>query len=165
MAACFADRAEAGRQLAEKLTAYRDCNDVVVLALPRGGVSVACEVATRLHLPLDVSLCANSAFPGMRSWRWARSHRAAFALSTKVELPTLSPRPREAPWWFNLYDEWKSTAVAISEPETFTVVFYGSKIFCCKTAQLSETPREPVCLGLVLKNRLRNIAKTCAKTG
>ena len=46
MAACFADRAEAGRQLAEKLTAYRDRNDVLVLALPRGGAPVAYEVVT-----------------------------------------------------------------------------------------------------------------------
>jgi hypothetical protein len=46
----------------------------------------------------------------------------------------------------------------------FTVIFYGSTVFCCKTAQLSETPRESVCLGLALKNRLRNITKTCAKT-
>jgi hypothetical protein len=53
---------------------------------------------------------------------------------------------------------------ALSKPKTFTVVFYGSKIFCCKTAQLSETPRESICFGLALKNRLRNIAKTCAKT-
>ena len=64
MAACFADRAEAGRQLAEKLTAYRDCNDVVVLALPRGGVSVACGVATRLHLPLDVFILRKLGIPG-----------------------------------------------------------------------------------------------------
>jgi hypothetical protein len=35
--------------------------------------------------------------------------------------------------------------------------------FCCKTAQISETPRKSVCLGLALKNRLPNIAKTCAK--
>src|SRR2546423_2151938 len=64
MAACFADRAEAGRQLAEKLTAYRDCNDVVVLALPRGGVPVAYEVATRLHLPLDVFVVRKLGIPG-----------------------------------------------------------------------------------------------------
>jgi hypothetical protein len=46
----------------------------------------------------------------------------------------------------------------------FTVVFYGSKTSCCKPAQLSETPRESVCLGLPVKNGLRNIAKTCAKS-
>jgi|GEM_PF-4540711 len=46
----------------------------------------------------------------------------------------------------------------------FTVVFYGAELFGCKTAQLSEAPRKSVWLALALKNRLRNIAKTCAKT-
>jgi hypothetical protein len=50
------------------------------------------------------------------------------------------------------------------QAQTFTVVFYGSKIFCCKTAQLSETLRKSVCVHLALKNRLRNIAKSCANT-
>jgi hypothetical protein len=40
--------------------------------------------------------------------------------------------------------------------EPFTVVFYGSKTFCCKTAQFSERRREPICLALPLKSRLRN---------
>jgi hypothetical protein len=48
--------------------------------------------------------------------------------------------------------------------EIFTVIFYGLEVFDCKTAQLSETLRESLCLGLALKNRLRNIAKICAKT-
>ena len=44
----FRDRREAGRVLAEKLAAYANRPDVVVLALPRGGVPVAYEVARRL---------------------------------------------------------------------------------------------------------------------
>jgi putative phosphoribosyl transferase len=49
----FVDRADAGRHLAQRLRHLRDA-DVVVLALPRGGVPVAFEVAQELHAPLDV---------------------------------------------------------------------------------------------------------------
>ncbi|WP_261513399.1 phosphoribosyltransferase [Burkholderia multivorans] len=51
---CFADRADAGNQLAAALHAYAARDDVVVLALPRGGVPVAYPVAQALHAPLDV---------------------------------------------------------------------------------------------------------------
>lgn len=49
----FADRVDAGRQLADRLIHLRS-QDVVVLGLPRGGVPVAAEVARALHAPLDV---------------------------------------------------------------------------------------------------------------
>lgn len=52
----FRDRSEAGRLLAEQLGSYADRADVLVLALPRGGVPVAFEVARRLRAPLDVWL-------------------------------------------------------------------------------------------------------------
>jgi putative phosphoribosyl transferase len=60
----FADRREAGRFLAEKLAAYADRPDVLVLALPRGGVPVAYEVARALHAPLDVFLVRKLGLPG-----------------------------------------------------------------------------------------------------
>jgi predicted phosphoribosyltransferase len=60
----FRDRAEAGRVLAERLREYADRPDVVVLALPRGGVPVAFEVAQALHAPLDVFLVRKLGVPG-----------------------------------------------------------------------------------------------------
>ena len=52
----FEDRNDAGRQLAALLTAYANREDVVVLALPRGGLPVGLEVARALHAPLDVMI-------------------------------------------------------------------------------------------------------------
>src|SRR5438477_5389748 len=60
----FRDRTDAGRQLAAKLMAYADRSDVLVLALPRGGVPVAFEVAQALHAPLDVFLVRKLGLPG-----------------------------------------------------------------------------------------------------
>jgi predicted phosphoribosyltransferase len=60
----FRDRADAGRQLAERLARYADVPNVIVLALPRGGVPVAYEVARRLHAPLDVWLVRKLGVPG-----------------------------------------------------------------------------------------------------
>jgi len=60
----FRDRSEAGRLLAAKLTAYANRPDVIVLALPRGGVPVAYEVARALNAPLDVFLVRKLGVPG-----------------------------------------------------------------------------------------------------
>lgn len=60
----FANRVSAGRLLAKKLEAYADRSDVVVLALPRGGVPVAYEVAQALRAPLDVFLVRKLGVPG-----------------------------------------------------------------------------------------------------
>ena len=60
----FRDRAAAGRSLARKLAAYRGRSDVLVLALPRGGVPVAFEVARALKAPLDVFLVRKLGVPG-----------------------------------------------------------------------------------------------------
>jgi predicted phosphoribosyltransferase len=60
----FRDRAHAGRFLASKLEAYRGRKGLQVLALPRGGVPVAFEIATALGAPLDVFLVRKLGLPG-----------------------------------------------------------------------------------------------------
>lgn len=62
----FADRREAGRELARRLEAYAGRGDLVVLALPRGGVPVAYEVARAIGAPLDVFLVRKLGVPGHR---------------------------------------------------------------------------------------------------
>lgn len=64
MARRFRDRAEAGRILVQQLAQYAHRPDVVVLALPRGGVPVAYEVASVLNLPLDVFVVRKLGAPG-----------------------------------------------------------------------------------------------------
>ena len=63
MATRFRDRSDAGRRLAEKLSGYANRPDVVVLALPRGGVPVGFEVAQALDVPLDVFLVRKLGMP------------------------------------------------------------------------------------------------------
>jgi predicted phosphoribosyltransferase len=60
----FRDRRDAGRQLAERFDAYADRSDVVVLALPRGGVPVGYEIALRAGAPLDVLVVRKLGVPG-----------------------------------------------------------------------------------------------------
>ena len=60
----FRDRTEAGKYLATKLLSYKDRPDVLVLALPRGGVPVAFEVAQALRVPLDIFLVRKLGVPG-----------------------------------------------------------------------------------------------------
>lgn len=60
----FHDRLDAGRQLGERLSRYAGRTDLLVLALPRGGVPVAHEVAVALGAPLDVCLVRKLGVPG-----------------------------------------------------------------------------------------------------
>ena len=64
MAAYYRDRTDAGRVLAAELSGYANRTDVIVLALPRGGVPVAFEVAAALRAPLDVFIVRKLGVPG-----------------------------------------------------------------------------------------------------
>jgi len=60
----FKDRSEAGSRLSTQLLQYKDRSEVIVLALPRGGVVTAYEIARALHVPLDVVVVRKLGFPG-----------------------------------------------------------------------------------------------------
>lgn len=60
----FNDRSHAGQLLAKQLNHYQNQPDTLILALPRGGVPVAFEIAKALHLPLDVYLVRKLGVPG-----------------------------------------------------------------------------------------------------
>jgi predicted phosphoribosyltransferase len=60
----YSDRREAGRKLAEQLQRHAGRNDLIVLALPRGGVPVGYEVAQALQAPLDVFVVRKLGVPG-----------------------------------------------------------------------------------------------------
>lgn len=96
----FADRAAAGRELAELLRQYAGRNDAVVLALPRGGVPVAYEVARQLRLQLDVVLVRKLGVPG-------REELAMGAIATPG---------------YTYLDRWLLNRLEISQDEVDTVV-------------------------------------------
>src|SRR6266568_1331056 len=60
----YRNRSEAGKHLATRLKKYANRDDLLVLALPRGGVPVGFEVAKQLHLPLDIFLVRKLGVPG-----------------------------------------------------------------------------------------------------
>lgn len=60
----FANRTEAGQELAQRLKRYTDRDDVLVLGAPRGGVPVAFEIASTLRVPLDVFVLRKLGVPG-----------------------------------------------------------------------------------------------------
>jgi predicted phosphoribosyltransferase len=64
MMALFQDRRDAGRKLARELLHYANRSDVIVLALPRGGVPVAYEVSLALDVPLDIFIVRKLGLPG-----------------------------------------------------------------------------------------------------
>jgi len=80
----FQNREEAGRLLAEKLMDYRDDPDAIVLAIPRGGVPVAYQVASRLNLPLDVIVIKKIGFPGNEEFAIGAAGLGGVYLNQKI---------------------------------------------------------------------------------
>jgi len=109
----FANRREAGRELASKLPQYAGRDDVVVLALPRGGVPVAYELAEVLDAPLDIFVVRKLGMPGHPEYamgaiasggvrvisddviRWYGISPAAIEAVAREELAELERRERE----------------------------------------------------------------------
>ena len=60
----FKDRSDAALKLASKLMHYKDRADVIVLALPRGGVVTGHEISKELNCPLDIIIIRKIGFPG-----------------------------------------------------------------------------------------------------
>jgi len=109
----FIDRRQAGRELAAKLRAYRGRDDVIVLALPRGGVPVAFEIAEALDAPLDIFVVRKLGMPGHPEFamgaiasggvrvlsedviRWYGIPKSAVEAVARQELAELERRERE----------------------------------------------------------------------
>lgn len=94
----YHDRSDAGRALAEALRGLEDESDVVVLALPRGGVPIGYEVAQALGAPLDVFVVRKLGVPGHEELAMgAIASGGARVLNTEVvELAHVSPATIEA---------------------------------------------------------------------
>ena len=90
----FIDRKDAGAQLASQLTAWQNHKDTLVLALPRGGVPVAAEVAHALNLPLDLLVVRKIGFPGSPELA-AGAIASGGALVINPEVAAMLPRPAE----------------------------------------------------------------------
>ena len=60
----FLDRRDAGQQLAHALIHHKEAPDTLILALPRGGVIVGCEISRELHIPLEVLVTRKLGAPG-----------------------------------------------------------------------------------------------------
>jgi predicted phosphoribosyltransferase len=107
----FENRRQAGRKLAEKLERYTSGRNAVVLALPRGGVPVAYEIARALGAPLDVEVVRKLGVPGQRELAFGaigpggvavfnerlldKLHLSEEALSSVIESETAELKRRE----------------------------------------------------------------------
>jgi putative phosphoribosyl transferase len=89
----FRDRRQAGRALADQLEHYRGRADLLVLALPRGGVAVGFEVAHALQAPLDVFVVRKLGFPGHEEY--AMGAIASGGVRVMNPMPGLAVSPQD----------------------------------------------------------------------
>lgn len=91
----YQDRHEAGTVLAEALRDYQNKNDVIVLALPRGGVPVAYEVAKALRAPLDVYIVRKLGVPGHQELAMGAIAQGGSAIFNEDIVDQLQVTPQE----------------------------------------------------------------------
>lgn len=89
----FKSRAAAGKELAAKLSAYKDQEDTIVLGIPRGGVVVAHEIAKELHLPLDVVIVRKIGVPGFEEVALGAASEDDYILNEDVAAMCHFPKP------------------------------------------------------------------------
>lgn len=92
----FRDRREAGRVLADKLAHYRGRPDLMVLALPRGGVAVGFEVAHALGAPLDVFVVRKLGYPGHEEFAMGAIAGGGIRVMNPMSGMTVAPQEIEA---------------------------------------------------------------------
>lgn len=92
----FRDRREAGRALADRLAHYHGRPNLLVLALPRGGVAVGFEVAHALHAPLDVIVVRKLGFPGHEEYAMGAIASGGVRVMNPVPGITVSPEDMAA---------------------------------------------------------------------
>jgi putative phosphoribosyl transferase len=85
----FNDRSDGGRVLATMLSGYKNRSDTIVLALPRGGVPVAFEVAKALNAPLDVFLVRKLGVPGQEELAFGAIASGGIAVFNEALIKTL----------------------------------------------------------------------------
>jgi hypothetical protein len=96
--ALYRDRHDAGEKLADALEDLRGTPNLLVLALPRGGVPVAETVARRLGAPLDVFVVRKIGIRATRSSPWAPSLPAASSWSIRRSQVKCPKRPSAGRW-------------------------------------------------------------------
>jgi predicted phosphoribosyltransferase len=95
----FLDRSDAGRFLARELVRFRGRRDLIVLALPRGGVPVGYEIARALQAPLDVFVVRKLGVPGREELAMGAVASGGIRVLNAGVVAALGPRAQEAIDW------------------------------------------------------------------